>query len=89
MSDPYIYFGRDPAGDPEVAYLLIDAQGAGRLRPSQDVEGKWVLRCVAPASYEPVSFTAHDVEDAKGQAIDWVEAQPELLAAFSADDEDD
>lgn len=90
MSDAYIYFGPDPAGDPEVEYLLVEASGVGRLRPSKNIDGEWALSSVAPGNYGTVTFTAEDVEEAKSNAIAWIRShQPELLEMLSGGDEDE
>jgi hypothetical protein len=75
MGDPYITFGPDPGGDPEVRCLTADQLSLGRLRrqESDRLTDEWVLTAAGPAFFAPVALQADDQEDAEQKAIAWLD----------------
>jgi hypothetical protein len=84
VNDPYITVGPDPSGDPDSHYVAADQLALARLRESESVQGEWVLSSISPAIFNPVSFDAADLDDAKSKAIAWLDKhlrteRPDLL----------
>ena len=90
MPSPYFEFGADPNGDRDSSYLTADQVGVGRLKPSQNMDGEWILSPVGPTAFNPVSFRAQDLDGAQSNARAWMDAYlAEHHEGLFADDEDE